>query len=431
LPGIAKIRTGLGRLCRLCLVIVLSGCGSLSYHELDDANALALRAGRALDLKAEVDSLARPLIAEGSTPGLVVGVLTPDGRMSFFGYGVANDSSRAAPDGDTIFPVGSVSKGFVGAIAASLVEQGVLSWNDTLGELLPAEVKLSPDARRITLLQLATHTSGLPRQPINFQTFRYFSEFLFTGNNFYRHFDASYVFRYLARFKAPKRLKPELQYSNLGYGLLGYVLERRTGLPLETLLESTLVKPLRLTHTGYSIADLQSNANRASGHAGDQPKFMSRGAPVPDWQFTGVMKGSAGVYSSARDLLTFAAAHLGVDGIRPQRALADTLQVRLHRRVESPAVAWIVDEVNKQPITYQFGLVAGYTSYLGLDVQRRTAVVVLQNSFTWNDRIGHKLLGRLALSPAPGDKQKFLRAGTPDKGGSAGLIPAGGSSAAQ
>src|SRR6185503_9900192 len=116
---------------------------------------------RSCDLKAEVDSLALPVIAEGQTPGLIVGVLTADGRMRFFGYGVANDARRVAPDGDTIFPVGSVSKGFVGAIAASLVEEGVLSWNDTLRELLPPEVKLSADARKITVLQLATHTSGL------------------------------------------------------------------------------------------------------------------------------------------------------------------------------------------------------------------------------------------------------------------------------
>jgi len=377
-----------------CVCMLLTACGTLTVREIDATNAEAMRFARSGNLQAEVESLARPLVGEAGTLGIVVGVLLPNGSMQFFGYGVTDQDNGAKIDGDTIFAVGSLSKGFLGALTAVLVDEGVLSWDDTLGKLLPPNTPLSPDVKNITLLQLATHTSGLPRQPITFQTFRYLVQYLFTGENFYRHFDRDYVFDYLADFKVPSQIKPK--YSSLGYGILGYVLERRTDLSLDVLLEKKLIHPLELKRTGFVPNALPGYSSRARGHAGDQPKFIQRGKPVPDWEFTKFIKGATGIYSSARDLLTFAAAHLGCNETRLKTALADTLKVRLQQPKEAAAVAWIVDDIDGQRITYQVGLVAGYTSYIGLDVERRTAVVVLRNSFTWTDKVGHKLLNRLA-----------------------------------
>jgi len=376
--------------CALALP-ALSACGTLTEHVLD-ASPPPVAWQDTEGLKRQVDALAEPLVSQGEAPGVVVGVLLPDGSQRFYGYGTVALGAQVPPDGDTIFPVGSLSKGFLGALASLLVEDGTLHWEDTLGQLLP-EAPLSADARRINLQQLATHTSGLPRQPFTFRTFRYFVQFLFTGNNFYRHFDEDYVYDYLSDFEAPKKIEP--QYSNIGYGLLGEVIERRTGLELDALLDRELCRPLGLTHTGYVPEALPGTARRAHGYAGDQPKFLHRGAPVPDWQFTELMKGSAGLYSSARDLLTFAAAHMDGKHTRLSAALADNLRPRFQRHKDAPAVAWTVDEVGDQRITYQVGLVAGYSSYVGLDLAHRTAVVVLQNSFNWKDKIGHRLLTRL------------------------------------
>jgi len=350
------------------------------------------RTAACADLQAEVDSLALPVIERGETPGIAVGVLSRDGRTHFFGYGV-KERGGARPDADTLFPIGSVSKGFLGALTALLVGEGVLSWEDSLGSLLP-DVALSRDARKITVLQLATHTSGLPRQPNTLRTVRYFIEYLFTGNSFYRHFDRGFALAYLAEFKPEEEL--EVIYSSLGYGILAYVIERRTGQSLEALMQQRILGPLQLKSTGYSPEVLPGYAARAHGYAGDHPMFMPRGAPVPDWQFTELMKGAAAIHSSARDLLAFAAAHFDSSDAKLRAALKDTLQVRLARPEQSAAVAWVVDDIDGQRIAYQVGLVAGYATYLGLDAERRTAVVVLQNSFNWNFRIGHQLLVRLA-----------------------------------
>jgi len=362
--------------------------------EVDATPEQAMHYARSGDLSTEVASLARPLVERGKTPGIVVGVLLPDGSMHFFGYGVTDPKSAIRPGGDTLFATGSLSKGFLGVVTALQVHQGALSWNDTLGQLLPPSVPLSSDAKKITLIQLATHTSGLPNQPMNFQTCDYFIQYLFTGKNFYRHLSRDYVFHYLAHFKAPQR--PDVHYSNLGYALMGYVLEQRTGVSVDDLVEREIARPLGLKNTGYRPETLPGFSTRAHGFAGDEPKFVSRGKPVPDWQFTDFMKGTGGIYSSARDLLTFAAAALHPEDTPLGAAFADTLRVRAPRTQEAPAVAWFVDDLDGQRITYQIGVVGGFTSYLGLDVERQTAVVVLQNSFNWTNTVGHKLLVRLS-----------------------------------
>lgn len=377
------------------LSLILAGCGTLSRTQLDADDSAARRLAVSGDIETEVRSLAQPMIDSQESTGLVVGVLTPDGKQQFFGFGVTREDGGRRPDGDTLFAVGSLSKGFLAATASVLVQEGTLHWNDTLEQLLPADVALSRDARRITLQQLVTHTSGLPRQPMTPQTLAYFVEYLFTGKSFYRHFDRSYLLHYLATFEDDMHGVP--QYSNIGYGLLGYILELKSGQKVDALVHQKVLDPLHLQETGYAPEQLPGYGARAVGHAGDQPKFIRRGKPVPDWRFTDIMSGSAAIYSSASDLLNYANAHLSspVDDVL-HAALRDTMRVRYEREKEAAASAWIVDTVDGHKITYQIGLVAGYTAYIGIDAETRSAVVVLQNNFNWTNRIGHRMLLRMA-----------------------------------
>ncbi|MDX1366926.1 serine hydrolase domain-containing protein [Pseudomonas sp.] len=377
------------------LTLGLSACGTLSKQQIDTPDSLRQEGANPGDLRAQVDALAQPLIDCKRTPGIVIGVLSADGHKQVFGYGVSDFLSGTRPDGETLFAVGSLSKGLVGNLAAMLVQDGLLGWDDDLEQLLPIGTPLSEDARAITLLQLATHSAGLPRQPMTPRTLGYFIEYLFTGNSFYRHFDQAYLLDYLADFSKPRQVAP--QYSNIGYALLSHVLELRSGKNIDELAAERILRPLQLSNTSYQPQQLAGYAERARGHAGDQPKFVRRGHPVPDWQFSDILHGSAALYSNADDLLDYAAAHLhGSGDAQRDAALRDSLRVRLERPREAPAIAWMVDTLHGQRLTYQVGLVAGYSSYLGLDTRHKTAVVVLQNSFNWSNGIGHRLLLRMA-----------------------------------
>lgn len=384
----------IARYSLLSLTVLLCACGTLSRMPVDSSARESQRLACSGDLRAEVDRLARPMIAGQQTPGLVVGILSPDGQMQTYGYGVTDRLHRYPVTGDTLFAVGSVSKGFIAEVTVILVNEGILHWDDTLAQLLPANVPLSADARKITLLQLVTHTSGLPRQMMNAPMLSAFVGYLFTGNNFYQSLDSEALFSYLADFTAPATHMP--RYSNLGYALLDSILQLRTGKTVDQLTSQYILGPLKLDHTSYNIQLLSDFAYRAIGHAGDQPKFIRRGREVPDWHFSSYMVGAAGLYTDAGDLLRYARAHFEPTGPPAlDQALKDSLTVRFPRPKEAAAIAWIVDDVGNQQITYQVGFIGGYSSYIGLDLRHRTAVVVLQNSFNWTNNIGHRLLQRM------------------------------------
>jgi CubicO group peptidase (beta-lactamase class C family) len=371
------------------------GCGTLSSLDYASTGDEVTRLAYSGDVKAEADALAQPLIDSGHTPGIIVGVLMPDRTRRYFAYGVRDKATGARPNGHTLFPIGSVSKGFVAVAVASQVQTGALSWNDTLADCLPADIPLSADARKITLVQLASHTAGLPRQPNTMKVFVQLIDYFFTGNNFYRHMDRPYLLGYLAEFEAPDTIRPI--YSNIGYAYLSHVLELRTGQPACILVESTVLKPLGLQQTGYDPTHLPGWDVRARGYAGDEPRYMRRGSPVPEWQNTEALRSSVGLYSSAEDLLTFASAHLYSTGNATRdAALRDTLQPRADPPPFSPALAWFLDTRDGQTLAYQLGVMAGYTIYLGIDLRHKTSVVVLQNSVNFTDHVGHKLLLRMA-----------------------------------
>lgn len=373
------------------------GCGTLSSRDYASTGDEVARLARSGDVKAEADALAQPLIDSGHTPGIVVGVLLPDRTCRCFAYGVRDKTTGARPDGHTLFPIGSVSKGFVAVAAASLVQAGALSWSDTLAERLPAGTPLSPDARKITLVQLATHTAGLPRQPNTLGVFVRLIDYFFTGRNFYRQLDLPYLLDYLAAFDAPDPIHPN--YSNIGYAYLAHVLEVRTGQPACMLVESTVIRPLGLQQTGYDPGRLPGWEARARGYAGDQPRCMRRGSPVPEWQNTEALRSSVALYSCAEDLLTFAGAHLhGTGDPARDAALRDTLQPRADPPPFTPGLGWFLDNIDGQILAYQTGVMAGYACYLGMDLRHKTAVVVLQNSVNLIDHVGHKLLLRMACA---------------------------------
>ncbi len=379
----------------LSLFILLIGCTNLSKVVLDKDPTLSTRYHHNRNIRLEVEELVCPLINSGHTPSMEVGVLTEDGKELFFGFGIADKVSGKRPDEHTPFAIGSLSKGFLAEIAAVLVGKGVIKWEMTLGEIFPESTSFSDDAKRITLEELASHSSGLPRQPMDAKTGKEFLAFLFGGKNFYSHFDDNYIDRFLTTFRRPRN---RLVYSNIGYGLLARAIKHKTGQSLDQLLREHLTEPLQLYRTGYSHSPLSILPGAAIGHAGDQPKFIRRGKPLNHWTFSPFMQGSAAMHSDAADLLRYARAHLFDSGATLNAAFTDAMRPRHITGKEKYALGWLHKEIQGLNIIYQIGYVGGYSSFIGLVAEPKIAVVVLQNSFNWTDHVGQRLLIRMACS---------------------------------
>ncbi|UDQ80930.1 beta-lactamase family protein [Erwinia rhapontici] len=385
------------------LCLLLAGCGSLSSNSIDTSATASLQASCHLPLNAQIDHLAQPQIDQQRTPGMVVAVLDADRQRHIFSYGYTDTDKRIPINGDTLFAVGSVTKGFTAESAALLVAEGTLRWDDTLGQLIGKDAPLSEDARAIPLQQLATHTAGLPRQMPSLHMLRKLTAYLFYGEPFYDDLDDGEFLSYLQDFSRPRH--QQVMYSNLGYAILDYAITQRAGQTPQQIAGQRIIAPLGLHHTGYQPQRLPGYLLRARGHAGDQPKFVKRGDVVPDWNFKGYMVGAASLWSSGNDLLTYLSAHLyGSGDPTLDQAFNDATTIRFKEaQNDSSALAWLSNNLNGQSILYQSGFIGGYASYIGMDLKHKTAIVVLQNSFNWDNTIGHRMLLRMAESQdAPG-----------------------------
>lgn len=119
--------------------------------------------------KDRVDALAKPLIEKKKAFGIVVGIITPDGKREFFCYGTTK-AGGPEPTPDTLFEIGSVSKPITALLLALMVEEGAVKLDDPVQKYLPKEIVVPRRGKHeITLLELVTHTSGLPRNPPNQQ----------------------------------------------------------------------------------------------------------------------------------------------------------------------------------------------------------------------------------------------------------------------
>ncbi|AYC21047.1 Beta-lactamase [Dickeya dianthicola] len=371
---------------------MLCACGTLSQVTMPARYDAYLTHS---SFPANVDDMVHHYMKDKSVSGISIAVIHNQGPAQFYCYGVTDEQSRYAITPDTLFALGSISKGITADVVSQLVLQKKLRWEDTLATLLPKNTPLSEDAKRITLLQLVTHTSGLPRQDIDFPILAKFVRYLGSGENFYGELDSDEVLHYLADFSVPSH--PATQYSNLGYAILGYILKDKFHQNIEEMAKAGLFTPLAMQQTSFRPETLARFAFRALGHAGDQPKFIARGALTPDWHFSNNMLSAAGLYSNAHDLIIYLRAHLD-DSPSPliNQTFAQINQGYARHGNQVQNIAWVTDADGKNSITYQVGYIGGYSSFIGFDKQHGNAIVVLQNAFNWSNYLGIALLTDLA-----------------------------------
>lgn len=386
----------------LFVIPSLSGCGTLSQMSSPEGTQ-ELLTHQSLD--GDIDSVVRHYMAQKSVPGMTVAVIHHHGSPQYYSWGITDAVHRHPVKSDTLFALGSLSKGVTAEVVACLVNEGQLNWNDNLTTLLPPGTPLSADAQKITLLELVTHSSGLPRQNMDVSMLGKFISYLGSGENFYGELDSDNLLHYLANWQAPRSRMPE--YSNTGYALIGYILKHKTGQDIQTLASHYIFEPLKMTSSSFTPEKLKGYPLRALGHAGDQPKFIPRGRLTPDWHFSNNMVAAASLYSNAEDLAAYARYHLSATG---NRALDKVFTEVSHTYIQRPdglqGIAWITDFIDQEKITYQVGYIGGYSSFIGFDKQKGNAVVVLQNAFNWSNYIGIAILMDMAknASPPPGVK---------------------------
>lgn len=333
----------------------------------------------------EVRSILMDRVALGRNPGIVVGILDPDGPRVI----AAGTSGREGVplDGNTAFEIGSITKLFTAAVLEDMVLKGEVAFEDPVAGLLPATVRVPSESdRSITTLDLATHLSGLPRMPLNFSP----ADF----SNPYADYTVGMLYEFLSGYELERPIGALWEYSNLGMGLLGHALCLRAGRTYEQLVAERVLNPLGMEGTGIDLAPAAS-APFAQGHS-------ANGQPAGKWDIP-TLAGAGALRSTMFDMLLFAAANLTTTGSAISILLQRTQVIRRQRVAAdlSMALGWLVSQrFPDRPIVWHNGGTGGFHSFIGLDRSRKHAVVILTNGTQSIDDIGFHLLdSRSPLSP--------------------------------
>ena len=301
--------------------------------------------------------------------GIVVGLIEPGGRRIISYGALAKDDARPL-DGNTIFEIGSVTKTFTSLLLADMVRRGEVALDDPVAKYLPADVRMpSRKGRAITLVDLATHSSGLPHVPANLKPK--------DVANPWADYTVQQLYAFLSSYVLPRDIGSEFEYSNLGAGLLGHILARRAGMEYEDLVRTRITDPLGMSSTRVTVPS-DWTSRFATGHD-------DRMRTVSYWDLP-TLAGAAALRSTANDMLTFLAANIGLTNSPLTPAMTDML--RISRPGANPGLTmglgWMVEA--EPPPSPQFvwhnGGTGGFRSFVGFDPARHIGVVVLSNAST-------------------------------------------------
>lgn len=310
----------------------------------------------------------------GEIPGVVAGLSVDGRRVLLEGFGLADVENEVAMTEDSVVRIGSVTKQFTAVVLLRLAEEGLLRLDDPAKRWLPAGDGEALEG--IDLRQLLTHTAGLPRDPVD---------------------GAGWIPASLA---LPRVGRPEERYaySNLGYALLGRVIERAGEASFAELLERFVLAPAGMPATG--VCDERSIVpHRAQGYGWLGDRLVNDDAV--SWDAALLYAG--GLCSSARDLLRWQEALHG-GRLLGREAYAELITVP---RVSDPAgtsyaAGLRIDSRDGGAVIHHAGGISGFLSELAYHPPAKLAVVVVVNSEAADPRsLAFELAGLISAVPPP------------------------------
>jgi len=221
---------------------------------LIDQKAIAKYKEQQRVLKDALTAYFKKALASGDIVGVGVSIVKGDSIVLSDGFGKRNVKFNDAVDGETVFRLGSLSKGFTGVLAANLKCEGQLDWSDRVSDYIP-DFQLGDcnNTEQITLATILSQTSGAP--------YHSYTNLVEAGLS---------LTEIASRFKAVKPIsKPGTTYSyqNAMFALSGEMMHQVTGQDINTLLNTKFFKPLNMDHISMDYETLSRENNVALPHS--------------------------------------------------------------------------------------------------------------------------------------------------------------------
>ncbi|WP_339923405.1 serine hydrolase [uncultured Cyclobacterium sp.] len=283
--------------------------------------------------------------------------LIENGKVNYVGVKRVQDSTMIIQNQDMVFEIGSITKVFTGTLLANFLKDSTVNIEDQIGDYLHYPLK---DGVEITLKQLATHTSGLPRIPANLENV--------SLENPYKDFGEEELKTYLTKeLKMKHKPGAVSDYSNLGVGMLGYVLSNKAKMTYETLLQKEIFSKYGMKASTTLRSKIEDKLVKGLNDKGEE---------VSNWDMS-VLMGAGGILSTVNDMSKFALAQF--DSSNKELTLSRTAFFEINENY-SMALGWSVIQTESGAVwNWHNGGTGGYTSSMIIDVKAKNGVIILSN----------------------------------------------------
>ena len=331
-------------------------------------------------------------VAEDDVGGIAAGVMVDGDMVWARAFGWADRGLSVPMSTASVSRTGSISKSVTAVLMMRLVDQGVIDLDDPVERYLPDFADVAdrrPDAALATFRHLASHTAGLIREP------RWPESVVGPIELWDRR-----ILESLPRTAYDSVPGARYQYSNIGFGTLGLVLERAAGRPFMELVRTEIFEPLGMTGSEFVVVGAELESRLAAGYVTRQDGSIDAGQPAREHAGRGYKVPNGGVYSTVADLGRLMGAMSGVPGLRilSEESRQEALAVQTPedpRRGYGLGFSIRIDEDGNKMASHG-GSVAGYTAHMAFDPDARIGVVLLRNYGRGATNLGAVAQGLLA-----------------------------------
>ena len=339
---------------------------SFTSPPVTDANS----SGTYKEISAQVKNFIFDQIVNKSKAAIVIGFVDPDGTK-IFSFGNMSTAHNIPVNQNTFFNIGSITKTFTTLLLADMVKQGIVNLNDPIEKFLPPSVKVPQfNGKKITLEDLADHTSGLPEWPSNVWLNN-------TVGDINPNYNATQLYQALSDTKLTREPGAQVQYSSFGIGLLGHILSLKSGgIPYEQLVKDRILDVLGMNDTKIALSQNETNNRFSVGHLGGKEIITPR---IPT-----ILADSGAFRSTAPDMLKYVSANLGLIHTKLDDAMQLGHLIRHTSIIANPmnysefrGLGWrVLTNFGTETITHT-GAINGWNAFAGFIPTKQVGVIAM------------------------------------------------------
>lgn len=315
-------------------------------------------------------------IKKGIAPGAAVAIIRDTSIVFLKGFGLRQVGLPDTIDVNTVFRLGSVSKSISSVLAGALVSKQLINWDDPIVKYIPQfELKSKEQAEKLTIRHVLSHTTGLPYHAYT--------------NMIEEHLPFDTLMAYLKQVDLFGEPGQYYSYQNVGYSLIGKVVEAATHQSFEAALRENVFKPLNMRNGSASYEAIINHDNVAKPHYHSRKRWAT--VPISDTYYNTAPAG--GINASITDMALWLKALLNGSPIMSDSTLHQVFEPQVKaisknhnfRKWQRPkasyyALGWRILTFKNDTIDYHGGYVNGYRSEVAIDRKNKLAICVLTNS---------------------------------------------------